>query len=76
MNATPSNPRLLEQMLLVRAYEEAIALVERIRSLAGRGVEPSWNDYLEELRFRFKAKRNFMKLLAGLGGASKSQGTN
>lgn len=59
-----------------RAYEEAIALVEKIRSLAGRGVEPSWDDYLDELRFRFKAKRNFMKLLAGLGGATKSQGTN
>jgi uncharacterized Zn finger protein len=49
-----------------RAYEEAIALVGKIRPLLGKGVEPTWNDYLNELRFRFKAKRNFMKLLNGL----------
>lgn len=59
-----------------RAYEEAIALVEKIRSLAGKGVEPTWEDYLDELRFRFKAKRNFMKLLAGLGEATKSRGSH
>ena len=46
------------------SYEEAIALVNKIKPLLTRcrGAS-SVGDYLAELRVAFKAKRNFMKLL-------------
>lgn len=46
------------------SYEEAIALVKKIKPLLTRcrGTS-SVGDYLAELRLAFKAKRNFMKML-------------
>lgn len=46
------------------AYDEAFALLKKIKPLLLKeGVEWRWNEYVGELRARFKAKRNFMKLL-------------
>jgi uncharacterized Zn finger protein len=46
------------------AYAEAAALLRRVaRLLQARGRAPDFVDYLLNLRARYKAKRNFMKLL-------------
>jgi uncharacterized Zn finger protein len=50
------------------AYADAFKLirkVERIMIIHQRSRE--FGDYLAELRVRFKAKRNFIKLLDGVG---------
>lgn len=47
-----------------RAYAEAADLLRRVgRLLRERGRAPDFVDYLLDLRARYKAKRNFMKLL-------------
>jgi uncharacterized Zn finger protein len=49
------------------AYGEAIVLIRKVGViLVARQQQRQWNDYLSELRTRFKAKRNFIKLLARL----------
>lgn len=50
------------------AYEEATKLVRRIGKLMhGQKRGSEFAEYLAELRVRFKAKRNFIKLLDGVG---------
>ena len=46
------------------AYDEAFALLKKIKPLLlQENAELHWKKYIGELRTRFKAKRNFMKLL-------------
>lgn len=50
------------------AYEEAIRLVRKTGKLMrGQKRGSEFAEYLAELRVRFKAKRNFIKLLDGMG---------
>jgi uncharacterized Zn finger protein len=50
------------------AYAEAIKLIRRIeRIMNAQKRSREFGDYLAELRARFKPKRNFIKLLDGLG---------
>jgi uncharacterized Zn finger protein len=47
-----------------RAYAEAIELIRRMaRIMTLQKQHHELGDYLAELRFRFKPKRNFIKLL-------------
>jgi len=47
-----------------QAYREAIHLIKRIRQLArSLGNEKEFAEYVSSLKARFKAKRNFIKLL-------------
>ena len=46
------------------AYDEAFALLKKMKPLLLKeGLEWRWKEYVSQLRARFKAKRNFMKLL-------------
>ncbi|OFZ66893.1 MAG: hypothetical protein A2V79_00200 [Betaproteobacteria bacterium RBG_16_56_24] len=46
------------------AYDEAIKLVKRIKPLLARLDKPEgFGQYIALLRAKYKAKRNFMKLL-------------
>lgn len=50
------------------AYEQAIGLIRRVARLMRAGNQPlQLSAYLAELRAQFKPKRNFIKLLDGLG---------
>ena len=59
--------RLVEQTN-TPAYEQAMVLVRKIGPLlqSRDGGAQRWGDYLTELRGKYKAKRNFMKLLNAL----------
>lgn len=50
------------------AYEQAMVLIRKIEPLLRNreGGAQQWSDYLAELRGKYKAKRNFMKLLSAL----------
>lgn len=50
------------------AYEQAMVLIRKIEPLLRNrdGGAQQWSDYLAELRGKFKAKRNFIKLLSAL----------
>jgi uncharacterized Zn finger protein len=51
-----------------KAYKEAYELLLKVRSLMRRlGREQEFDEYLEVLRAEYKRKRNFMKLLDGIG---------
>jgi len=53
------------------AYAEAIRLIRKVaRLMKAQDQSPQFSDYLAELRVQFKAKRNFIKLLDGVGRAS------
>lgn len=53
------------------AYAEAIKLVRKVgRLMKAQDHSRQFPDYLAELRVQFKAKRNFIKLLDGVGRAS------
>ena len=53
------------------AYAEAIKLVRKMgRLMKAHDQSRQFSDYLAELRAQFKAKRNFIKLLDGVGRAS------
>ena len=55
------------------AYADAVKLVRRIGALMKtRREEAQFGDYLAELRVEFKPKRNFIKLLDGVGGRASS----
>jgi hypothetical protein len=59
----PQVTRLAEQTNNA-AYAQAMNVVNKIRPLLlANGGEPRWSAYRAELRAKFKAKRNFMKLL-------------
>ena len=50
------------------AYAEAVKLLRKIRELMARlGREAEFEDYLVSLRVEYKRKRNFIKLLEGIG---------
>jgi len=50
------------------AYEEAIKLIRKVGKLmSAQKQSGEFADYLAELRVRFKPKRNFIKLLDGVG---------
>jgi uncharacterized Zn finger protein len=59
--------RLVEQTN-TPAYEQAMVLIRKIEPLLRNrdGGAQQWSDYLAELRGKYKAKRNFMKLLSAL----------
>lgn len=59
--------RLVEQTNN-QAYEQAMVLIRKIGPLlqSRDGGAQRWSDYLIELRSKYKAKRNFMKLLSAL----------
>jgi len=50
------------------AYQQAMVLIRKIESLlrSRDSGAPQWRDYLAELRGKYKAKRNFIKLLSAL----------
>jgi uncharacterized Zn finger protein len=49
------------------AYEEAVKLIRRVGELMKRQERlPEFREYVEGLRARYKAKRNFIKLLDGV----------
>jgi uncharacterized Zn finger protein len=49
------------------AYAEAVKLLRKIRQLMARlDREAEFEDYLVALRFEYKRKRNFIKLLQGI----------
>ncbi len=51
------------------AYADAVKLIRRIGGvMSAQKRNREFGDYVAELRFRFKPKRNFIKLLDGLGG--------
>jgi uncharacterized Zn finger protein len=51
------------------AYTSAIELLRQIKPLMlALGQTAQWQAYLVKLRTAFKAKRNFIKLLDGIGG--------
>ena len=50
-----------------RAYEEAVKLIRRVGELMKQQERlPEFREYVEGLRARYKAKRNFIKLLDGV----------
>jgi tetratricopeptide (TPR) repeat protein len=50
------------------AYASAVTLVCEVQKLlAGLGQQPQFASYVAELRLAFKPKRNFIKLLDGIG---------
>ena len=58
-----------------RAYAEAVRLIDGVvRELhAESGRAEDFDVYVEEVRAAHRAKRNLMKLMAGLGPASPSR---
>ncbi len=51
-----------------KAYRDAYELILRVRELTRRlGREADFEEYVELLRLEYKRKRNFMKLLDGMG---------
>jgi uncharacterized Zn finger protein len=51
-----------------KAYRDAYELLIRVRELTRRlGREPEFEEYVELLRLEYKRKRNFIKLLDGMG---------
>ena len=59
---------LLVEQTNNQAYEQAMVLIRKIEPLLRQrdsGAQ-QWSDYLAELRGKYKAKRNFMKLLGAL----------
>lgn len=53
-----------------RAYEDAIRLIRRVGDLMKQQDRmPEFREYVEGLRARYKAKRNFIKLLDGVRAA-------
>lgn len=55
-----------------RAYEEAIQLIRKIGSLMKKQKQTEqFRDYVADLHARYKAKRNFIKLLNEVTGAPK-----
>jgi uncharacterized Zn finger protein len=49
------------------AYEDAVKLIRKVEGIMNaQQRHREFGDYLAELRFRFKAKRNFIKLLDGV----------
>ena len=51
-----------------KAYRDAYALLIRVRELTRRlGREAEFEEYLELLRLEYTRKRNFIKLLDGMG---------
>jgi uncharacterized Zn finger protein len=47
-----------------QAYEDAIQLIKKIQAIMNRlGKENIFSGYVTELRTKYKAKRNFIKLL-------------
>ncbi len=50
-----------------QAYEEAIKLIKKIQAVMNRlGKNDAFAAYVRELRTKYKAKRNFIKLLEKL----------
>lgn len=53
------------------AYAEAIRQIRKVaRLMKAQDQSQQFSDYLAELRVQFKPKRNFIKLLDGVGRAS------
>ena len=51
------------------AYADAVKLIRKIGGIMiAQNRNREFGDYLVELRVRFKPKRNFIKLLDGVGG--------
>ena len=51
----------------MRAYEEAVKLLRKIRELMCRlDRVTEFEDYLAAIRVEYKRKRNFIKLLEGI----------
>ena len=61
-------PETIQQGSAGARYDGAVAIVKAIRELrATQGMSAVFEDELAELRAAWKAKRNFIKLLDGLG---------
>ena len=53
------------------AYADAVKLIRKIEGIMNaQKHKREFDDYLTELRVRFKPKRNFIKLLDGVGRLS------
>ncbi len=51
-----------------KAYRDAYELLIRVRDLTRQlGREAEFEEYVELLRLQYKRKRNFIKLLDGMG---------